>query len=102
MPFNRLEIPRADRSAVCRLRSRLKLTQADFAARYGFTMAAVQDWEHGRYQPNPTVSAYLAVIAENPVAVREALVAAQAKHSARTAEDVSRQAASQVRISASA
>ncbi|HSZ73201.1 MAG TPA: helix-turn-helix domain-containing protein, partial [Rhizomicrobium sp.] len=34
------------------IRERLKLSQSDFAARFGFTASAVRQWEQGRRQPH--------------------------------------------------
>ena len=48
------------------------LTQAEFAARYGFSLAAVRDWEQGRKRPDRATRAYLLVIKHQPLAVDEA------------------------------
>ncbi len=55
------------------LRKELKLSQADFAARYGFGLARVKDWEQGRSRPDGAIRAYLLVIAREPEAVKRAL-----------------------------
>ena len=49
------------------------LTQEAFAKAFGFTFAAVRDWEQGRRKPDRSSRALLAVIASNPDAVRDAL-----------------------------
>jgi len=74
---------RADRSAyrvhvpeaidVKAIRTRLGLSQTAFAARFGFTPAAVREWEHGRRQPERSARVLLAVIAREPEAVDRAL-----------------------------
>ncbi|QXX75293.1 DNA-binding transcriptional regulator [Methylovirgula sp. HY1] len=58
------------------LRKKLKLSQAAFAARYGFGLARLKDWEQGRSRPDSAMRAYLLVIAREPDAVKRALEAA--------------------------
>jgi putative transcriptional regulator len=58
---------------VARLRRRLKLSQSEFAQRYGFTPARIRDWEQGRSSPDGAVRAYLLVIEREPQAVERAL-----------------------------
>lgn len=58
------------------IRTFLKLTQNEFAMRYGFKYRTVQDWELGRSRPTGHTRAYLTVIARNPGAVNDALAAA--------------------------
>ncbi len=55
------------------IRSRLGLTQADFAARFGFDVRAVENWEQGRRQPERPARAFLRVIEREPEAVLRAL-----------------------------
>ena len=55
------------------MRRRMKLTQEDFCASYGFTLARVRDWEQGRSSPDGAVRAYLLVIDRQPKAVAKAL-----------------------------
>jgi putative transcriptional regulator len=58
------------------LRARLGLSQAGFAARYGFSVAAVRDWEQGRRRPEASARVLLTVIDREPEAVERALSAA--------------------------
>lgn len=58
------------------IRRKQQVTQEAFAARYGFTVGAVRDWEQGRYQPDQASRAYLLVIDREPEAVERALMAA--------------------------
>ena len=58
------------------LRRRLRLSQEQFARRYGFTPARIRDWEQGRSKPDGAVRAYLIVIEREPDAVTRALSAA--------------------------
>ena len=55
------------------IRERLKLSQAQFAARFGFTAAAVRQWEQGRRQPHGPARVLLTIIDREPNAVRRAL-----------------------------
>jgi putative transcriptional regulator len=55
------------------LRNKFKMTQDQFAHRFGFTPARVRDWEQGRSKPDGAVRAYLMVIAREPKAVERAL-----------------------------
>lgn len=55
------------------IRTKLGLSQADFADRYGFSRRTLQEWEQGRAQPDGAARAYLTVIERNPQAVERAL-----------------------------
>ena len=58
------------------IRQRMALTQAAFAAQFGFSVGTVRDWEQGRKQPEPTSRVLLKVIDKEPEAVLRALNAA--------------------------
>ena len=58
------------------LRETLGLSQAGFAALFGFNLRSLQDWEQGRRRPEIPIRAYLAVIQRDPQAVIRALRAA--------------------------
>lgn len=58
---------------VAALRGRMKLSQAQFAARFGFSVATVRNWEQGRVLPDGSARILLAVIAGEPQAVIRAL-----------------------------
>jgi putative transcriptional regulator len=47
--------------------------KAAFAARFGFSVKNIQNWEQGSRQPEGPARAYLLVIDRNPKAVQEAL-----------------------------
>ena len=51
------------------LRTRLNMTQEEFAVRYGLTVARVRDWEQGRSRPDSTARAYLTFIEREPKAL---------------------------------
>ena len=58
------------------IRTKTGLSQEAFALRFGFSPAAVRDWEQHRRQPEQAARVLLLVIAHNPDAVTEALTAA--------------------------
>ena len=55
------------------IREKMKLSQSEFAARFGFTAAAVRQWEQGRRYPQGPARVLLTIIAREPNAVRRAL-----------------------------
>ncbi|HBK08613.1 MAG TPA: transcriptional regulator [Acetobacteraceae bacterium] len=60
------------------IRHGLGLSQEAFALRFGFSPAAVRDWEQHRRQPEQAARVLLLVIAHNPDAVCAALAAVAA------------------------
>jgi len=59
------------------IRADLGLSQEAFAKRFGFSLAAVRDWEQQRRTPEQAARVLLLVIAHEPAAVDRALAAAQ-------------------------
>ena len=57
------------------IRQKLGMSQAQFAASFGFGLDAVQNWEQGRRRPEGAARAFLKVIEREPEAVRRALAA---------------------------
>lgn len=55
------------------IRKKLGLSQDSFGLRFGFSPAAVRDWEQHRRQPEQAARVLLLVIDRNPEAVYEAL-----------------------------
>lgn len=55
------------------LRTRLGMTQEQFARTYRLPVGTVRDWEQGRTRPDAPAQALLAVIEREPEAVRRAL-----------------------------
>jgi len=55
------------------LRRRPGLTQESFAARFGFSLATVRNWERGRRRPEGPAQILLQVIDREPEAVERAL-----------------------------
>lgn len=60
-------------SRIGRIRAGQGLSQQEFAARYGLSIATLRDWEQGRRRPDRAALAYLRVIEREPEAVRRAL-----------------------------
>jgi putative transcriptional regulator len=55
------------------IRTRVKMSQAEFSRAYGISKRALQEWEQGGRQPDSAARAYLMVIAKEPAVVRRAL-----------------------------
>jgi putative transcriptional regulator len=69
------------------IRRKSGLSQEAFASRYGFSPAAVRDWEQHRRQPEQAARVLLLVIAHNPEAVTDALAAARRSVASRNPTD---------------
>ncbi len=61
---------------VRRIRTKLGMTQAQFAREFGFSVDTLRHWEQGRRMPDGAARAYLKVIDHAPKAVAKALKAA--------------------------
>jgi putative transcriptional regulator len=73
-PMTEAQLARIGRAhAVRRIRRRLGLTQAEFAARFHLPVEAVRDWELGRTEPDAAARVLLQVIDRDPDAVARAL-----------------------------
>ena len=55
------------------IRSRLGMTQQQFAVAFGFSVNTLRHWEQGRRVPEGPTRAYLLVIDREPKAVQKAL-----------------------------
>lgn len=55
------------------IRQKLKMTQEEFSARYGFNLYTLRNWEHNRRHPDQAVLAYLYAISKNPEQIEESL-----------------------------
>jgi putative transcriptional regulator len=71
LPVRRVEAP--ERIDVAGIRSKLGLSQGEFAARFGFSRRTVQDWEQGRRRPEGPARVLLTIIDRKPEAVLDAL-----------------------------
>ena len=65
-----VNVPHVD---VRKLRARMGLSQTRFAAKFGFSLDSIQNWEQGHRQPEGPARILLAVIAKDPKAVEKAL-----------------------------
>jgi putative transcriptional regulator len=55
------------------IRTKLGMTQEEFAGRFGFSVNTLRHWEQGKRQPEGPTRAYLLVIDRAPKAVLKAL-----------------------------
>ena len=69
----RVHVP--DEIDVAKIRRAMKLTQKQFAARFGIPAATLRDWEQARRKPEGPARVLLTVIEKEPAAVRRALAA---------------------------
>jgi putative transcriptional regulator len=55
------------------VRRKLRLSQSEFALKFGFSPATLRNWEQGRTRPDRPSCVLLAVLATHPEAVEDAL-----------------------------
>ena len=65
-----VHVPEVD---VREVRTRMGLSQAQFATKFGFPPATLRNWEQGRSRPDAPTRVLLAVIAKHPEAVEDVL-----------------------------
>lgn len=65
-----VHVPEVD---VRKVRTKMGLSQAQFATRFGFPPATLRNWEQGRSRPDAPTRVLLAVIAKHPEAVEDVL-----------------------------
>ena len=65
-----VHVPEVD---VREVRTRMGLSQAQFATKFGFPPATLRNWEQGRSRPDAPTRVLLAVIAKHPDAVEDVL-----------------------------
>ena len=65
-----VQVPEVDVRAV---RTKMGLSQAQFATKFGFPSATLRNWEQGRSRPDAPTRVLLAVIAKHPEAVEDVL-----------------------------
>jgi len=71
LPTRRIVLP--GEVDVRRIRTKARMSQAEFASAFCINPRTLQEWEQGRRKPDATTRAYLAVIAKKREAVLEAL-----------------------------
>lgn len=64
------------------IRSKLELSQEDFASAFGFTVHQIRQWEQGRSRPLGAVRAYLMIIDRDPKHVLQLLRSASKRKAA--------------------
>ena len=70
LPATKAQLARARRVLDVRaLRRKLKLSQAQFAARFHLPLGTIRDWEQGAHRPDKAAPVLLMVIAREPEAV---------------------------------
>ena len=62
-----------DNIDVGKVRESLKMSQAEFALRFGFSLGTLRQWEQGRRHPDGAARVLLTVIKRDPSAVNNAL-----------------------------
>ena len=70
-----VHVPEVD---VRKVRTKMGLSQAQFAMKFGFPPATLRNWEQGRSRPDAPARVLLAVIANHPEAVEDVLGAGRA------------------------
>jgi putative transcriptional regulator len=65
-----VQVPEVD---VREVRTKMGLSQAQFASKFGFPPATLRNWEQGRSRPDAPTRVLLAVIAKHPDAVEDVL-----------------------------
>jgi putative transcriptional regulator len=65
-----VNVPEVD---VREVRTRMGLSQSQFANKFGFPPATLRNWEQGRARPDAPTRVLLAVIAKHPDAVEDVL-----------------------------
>jgi putative transcriptional regulator len=65
-----VHVPEIDVRAV---RTKMGLSQAEFATKFGLPPATLRNWEQGRSRPDAPTRVLLAVIAKHPEAVEDVL-----------------------------
>lgn len=66
-------VDRIEPESVAVVRSKLKLSQAEFAHLLGISVNTLQNWEQGRRKPSGAARVLLKVAARHPEAVLEAV-----------------------------
>jgi putative transcriptional regulator len=65
-----VHVPEVD---VRKVRTKMGLSQAEFAMKFGLPPATLRNWEQGRSRPDAPTRVLLAVIAKHPAAVEDVL-----------------------------
>ena len=66
-------VDRIDPQSVAAIRAKLRLSQEEFSAAFGISLATLRNWEQGRRQPTGVARVLLHVAAKHPKAVLDAV-----------------------------
>lgn len=66
-------VDRIDPQSVAAIRAKLRLSQEEFSAAFGISLATLRNWEQGRRQPTGAARVLLRVAAKHPKAVLDAV-----------------------------
>jgi len=66
-------VDRIDLQSVAAIRAKLRLSQEEFSAAFGISLATLRNWEQGRRQPTGAARVLLHVAAKHPKAVLDAV-----------------------------
>ncbi|HLH16547.1 MAG TPA: type II toxin-antitoxin system MqsA family antitoxin [Bryobacteraceae bacterium] len=69
----RVTLPQVPEVDVKQVRAKMKLSQAQFATKFGLPPATLRNWEQGRSRPDAPTRVLLAVIDKHPEAVEDVL-----------------------------
>ena len=69
----RVTLVKAPEVDVRKVRLKMRLSQPQFATKFGFPPATLRNWEQGRSRPDTPTRVLLAVIAKHPEAVEDVL-----------------------------
>ena len=69
----RVTLVQAPEVDVREVRTKMGLSQAQFATKFGFPPGTLRNWEQGRSRPDAPTRVLLAVIAKHPEAVEDVL-----------------------------
>ncbi len=72
----RIHIP--EEINVKKIRESMKMTQAEFAEHFGFSMRTLQEWEQGRSVPRGVAKNFLILLQREPDMVRKVLTSVSA------------------------
>lgn len=75
------------------IRTKMGMSQDEFAQRFSFTSARIKDWEQGRSKPDSAARAYLIVIMKDRGAVEQAFAGPIKGHSSSTPKELGRRIA---------
>ena len=66
-------VDRIDPQSVAAIRAKLRLSQEEFSAAFGISLATLRNWEQGRRQPTGAARVLLHVAAKHPKTVLDAV-----------------------------